>query len=364
MKKLIAMILLLTTLVLAVGCKKEKYPAIESTEEEARVMMSFSIGGEKYDMKYELYRALFLNFASQYDKGDKSFWEKEESKDALDELNAKILEYALDIFAVLHVSKSIGFDPYSDEAEEIIADYIEKSVEGDGDTVIGFDGDYDAYLDSLKAANMNYSVQKLLLRYSVAYDKILMHYQGTSNENNPSENKDAAFSFTSEDVYAFYNSDDAVRVSTVVINASYRSYADTQKIRDAIASASTTDEALKTALERTTSIESEIINGVVIGTHTLDKAYYSEVTSAAFSLGLNETSEIITVFSDEGEEYWILYKQDKNEEHFEKCYNDMASVFISQTIGAKLEGVKDTLRASLYESSAYKTLKHSEISMK
>ena len=364
MKKLVALILVLATLMLSVGCKKNKYPEIESTEEEARVMMSFSIGGEKYEMKYELYRALFLNLSSHYDNGDKSFWDKAESSDELVELNKKILEYTLDIFAVLHVAKSIGFDPYSDEAEDIIADYIEQSVEGDGDTVIGFGGNYDAYLESIKAANMNYSVQKLLLRYSVAYDKILTHYQGTTNENNPSENQNAAVSFTPEDVFSFYNSSNAVRVSTVVIDATYLSYTRVQEIRDEIAAAPTTASALETAIKRTNSIESEIINGVVIGTHTLDKAYYSDVTATAFKMGLYETSEVITVVTDIGAEYWILYKQDKNEEHFQKCYNDMASVFTSQMIGERLEDVKATLRASLSESNAYQSLKHSEIKMK
>ena len=361
MKRLIALILIFATLMLSVGCKKEKYPEIESTEEEARVMMSFSIGGEKYDMKYELYRALFLNWSSHYDNGDKSFWEKEESKDELAELNEKILQYTLDIFAVLHVAKSIGFDPYSDEAEEIIADYIEQSVEGDGDTVLGFDGDYDAYIDSLKAQNMNYSVHKLLLRYSIAYDKIITYYEGTSNENNPSENQNSALSFTTEDVYAFYNSENAVRVSAVITSISQQK---AQEIRDAMASAASTEKALEIAINKTTSGGSEITNGVVIGTHSLDKAYYSEATYAAFALDLYETSKVITVITDKGAEYWILYKQEKSKEHFQSCYTDVVSVYISQMIGEKLETAKNTLKASLYESNVYKNLNHSEISMK
>lgn len=363
MKKLIALILCLSTL-MTVGCRKNKYPEIESTKEEARVMMSFNIGGERYDMKYELYRALFLNFAEHYDKGDKSFWDRAESIDALAEINEKILEYTLDIFGVLYVAKSIGFDPFSKEAEKMIADYIADSVEGDGDTIIGFGGDYDAYLESIKAANMNYSVQKLLYRYSIAYDKILTYYEGEDDKNNSTANSGGAFAFTPEDVFAFYNSENAVRISPVVIDATYFSFERAQSIRDAMASASTTGEALRNAIVNTTANETEIIEGVVIGTHTLDKAYYRDVTVAAFEIDAYETSEVITVVTDKGMEYWILYKQEKNDEHFHKNYNDMASVFTSQKIGEIIDNAKAKLRASLSETDDYKNLKHSGISMK
>ncbi|MBE6645252.1 MAG: hypothetical protein E7612_07760 [Ruminococcaceae bacterium] len=364
MKKLIALILCLATLLLAVGCKKDKYPEIKSTAEEARVMMSFSIGKETYEMKYELYRALFLNFSGYYDNGDKSFWDKPESKDKLNQLNNKILEYTLDIFAVLHVSKSIGFDPYSKEAEEMISEYIAKSVEGDGDTVIGFGGNYDAYLESIKAANMNYSVQKLLYRYSIAYDKIIAHYQGTSNENNPGENQSGALVYTPDDVFAFYSGDNAVRISPVVIDATYFTYERAKEIRDEIASAPNTAEALKIAISKTAANESDINNGVVIGTHTLDKAYYTDVTIAAFNIGINETSDVITVVTDTGAEYWILYKREKNDEHFHSHYNTMAGVFASQKIGEIIDAAKTSLNNSRSETSDYKNLKHSGISMK
>ena len=361
MKKIIALILCISALLLNVGCKKEKYPEIESTKEEARVMMSFDIDGEKYEMKYELYRALFLNFSNRYDNGDKSFWDKESSKAALDEINAEILEYTLDIFATLHVAKSIGFDPYSKDAEQTIKDYIIKSVEGDGETIIGFGGDYDAYLESLKAANVNYSVQKLLLRYSISYDRIIAHYEGTVNENNPSESTGGALQFTREDVLSFYNGNDAVRVSPVTLKISYEK---SLEIRNKIADADTMSEALEIAIKSTTASETDIFDGVVIGTHTLDKAYYNDVTAAAFALKDYETSELITVATDYGTEYWILYKQPKSQEHFDKCYNDMVSVYKSQKIGETINSVKERLKSTLSETEVYKNLKHSDISMK
>ena len=361
MKKLIALTLMLATLLLFAGCKKEneKYPAVESTEEEAQVMMSFRIGDESYKMKYELYRALFLNLAAKYDGGDKSFWDTESSKEALEEINEKILEYTLDIFGVLHVAKSIGFDPYSNEAEEIIADYIKTSVEGNGDTIVGFGGDYDAYLDALKKANMSYETHKLLLRHSIAYDKILAHYSGTANESNPTENEAGALNFTRDDVLSFYNGDDSVRVSLITCYSLERA----ETLRSAILSTPDITDALELAISMTTSIETEVLDGVVIGTHTLDEAYYSEVTKTAFDMELGSFSDIVSASTDNGKEYLILYKHEKTAGYFDSHYDALVDVFVSQKIGEIIEEAKTSLRASLTESDAYKNLRHSSISM-
>lgn len=364
MKKTISLLLCILMLLSAVGCKKEKYPEVESTAEEARVMVTFKLDEEKYEMKYELYRALFLNFSENYDNGNKDFWDSPESVDELTELNEKILEYALDIFSTLHIAKKIGFDPYSKDAENKIAEYIETSVEGDGDTITGFGGDYEAYLASLKASNINYSVQKLLLRYSIAYDKIIEHYEGVSNENNPTENEEGAISATREDVLNFYNSDSAVRVSPITINATYITYNRANEIRNSIASAEDSSKALNIAIGSTASIPGDILNGIVIGTHSLDSIYYRDITEAALGLGENETSEVIYVVTDAGKEYWILYGRDKNTEHFENNYEYIKSVYISQKIGEIIDNTKKQLKDSLTETDAYKTLKHSDISMK
>lgn len=364
MKKIISLLLCILMLISAVGCKKEKYPEIKSTAEEARVVMTFKLGDEKYEMKYELYRALFLNYSEKYDNGDKAFWNSPESGNALAELNEKIVESALDIFSTLHIAKKIGFDPYSKEAENKIAEYIETSVEGDGDTITGFGGDYDAYLASLKASNMNYSVQKLLLRYSIAYDKIIEHYEGISNENNPTENEEGAIKVTREDVLNFYNSDSAVRVSPITINATYITYSRANEIRNSIASAESASMALNIAIGSTTSIPSDILDGVVIGTHSLDSIYYKDITEAALSLGENETSEVIYVATDIGKEYWILYGREKSAEHFESNYEHIKGVYISQKIGEIIDSAKKQLKDSLTETDSYKNLKHSEISMK
>ena len=67
MKRAVSLFLLLAILLsLLVGCK-EKYPEIESTDKEATVVARLSVGENEYELRYELYRALFLTYKSEID---------------------------------------------------------------------------------------------------------------------------------------------------------------------------------------------------------------------------------------------------------------------------------------------------------
>jgi hypothetical protein len=59
-------ILLIVTIIFSLfslaSCKKNEYEPVESTELEATEVMSFTLDGESYSVRYELYRALFLNY--------------------------------------------------------------------------------------------------------------------------------------------------------------------------------------------------------------------------------------------------------------------------------------------------------------
>ena len=185
MKKIICLILIIISLFSLGACSDSEFPPVESTDEEARVLMTVRYEKEEYEIRYELYRSLFLNFKTEYDGGDSSFWNRPESAEAKEKINGTIVNFCKDIFAVLHLAKSIGFDPYSKEADKLVEEYISASVNGNSDIAEGYGGDYDAYLESLREMNLNYSVQTLLYRYSIAYDKIVEYYAGSMNADNP-----------------------------------------------------------------------------------------------------------------------------------------------------------------------------------
>ena len=363
MKKIISVILLLCALLSLTACGSE-YEPVPSTDEEKRVLMTFELEGEKYELKYELYRALFLNHSEEYDGGNKEFWNTPEANAAKEAIDAKIINLALDIFSALHLSKKIGYDPYSLDADDKIEEYIRQSVEGEG--VLGFNGDYDAYLASLKELNMNYSVQALAYRYAIAYAKIVEHYRGTADIDNPSlDMKEGALEYTDDDVRAFYSGDASARISTIIFNADYISHDEVQKRRDKIASYTTESAALGYAVQFTDPMgdPEEILRGTVVGRYSMDTAIYAEVTANAFELNEGETSAVITVNESGRKEYWIVYKMTKSADHLEAEFDTVEEAYISHRIGEIVEGAKAALSTSVKFTDEYRSLNYAEISM-
>ena len=326
--------------------------------------MTFELEGEKYELKYELYRALFLNHSESYDGGDKSFWSTAAADGAKAELDAKITSLALDIFTALHLCKKIGYDPYSLDADDKIEEYIKESVEGG--SVAGFDGDYDAYLASLKEMNLNYSVQTLMYRYAIANDKIISYYRGTEDADNPKPDmKDGALEYTESDVRAFYNSDSCARICVITFNAEYTSLDKVQQRRDTIASYTSEEAALGYAVQFTNPLgdPEEILKGTVVGKNSMDTAYYSEVAAAAFGLTEGATSAVIPINAESHSEYWIVYKMKKTPEYLESEFDTVEDVYVAQRIGEIVAAAKSSLASTVKHTDAFTNLDRSKISM-
>ena len=363
MKKIVSVLLLLCTLLSLAACGA-KFDPVPSTEEEKEVLMTFELEGEKYELRYELYRALFLNHSKEYDGGNKEFWNTAESSDAKAELDEKIINLSLDIFSALHLCKKIGYDPYSLDADDKIEEYIKQSVEGD--VVVGFDGDYDAYLAHLKDLNMNYSVQALMYRYAIAYDKIVTYYRGTDDLDNPTPDmKEGALKYTEADVRDFYNSDASARISTITFNADYISRDSVQERRDRIAGFDTEAGALGYAVQFADPMgdPEDILRGTIVGKNSMDTAYYADVAKAAFELPGGATSDVILVNTEIANEYWIVYKMEKSAEYLNENFDTIEDVYVSHRIGEIIAAAKDSLASSVKHTDAYSELERSKISM-
>ena len=153
MKRIISAVLLVVVLsLMLVSCNK--YPPKKSTREERRVVMTLSLDGEKYEVKYELYRALFLNYKNQVDSGNHSVWASEQKNEYIDRINAIIARKAAEIYSVFHLAGKLGIDPYSKDVNEQIEEYVRISVEGNEADVMGFGGDYDAYLEYMETGSI------------------------------------------------------------------------------------------------------------------------------------------------------------------------------------------------------------------
>ena len=367
MKKLTALILALIMIIASLTSCSSTYPEIESTEEESRVVLSFELDGEKYDVKYELYRAFFLTYKSEIDGGDASVWESDKKDEYVEKINKIIIEKCASVYAVIHLAEKCGLSPYSAATDAKIRDYVKYSVDGYSDenvTTEGFGGDYDAYLASLKELYMNYSVQALMFRYAIAYDALMLYYYGDVDEENPTADMvEGAIKVSDEELLEYYNSSDCVRVLLATINAEYFSRERAEELRNNISLKDSPSAVTSYIIGSTGTTEYDAIYGMLIGKNMLDQTLSSELADTAHALTHRETSRVIDYESDGTGYYYILYRTDKTEDYFKECKSDVRYSYVSNVVGEILSSTIDSLAASAEAEALLESLDHKSISM-
>ena len=348
------LILLLTVLSLVFSlflssCGAEYEPQ-ESSEEEKETVMTLGIEKKEYDVAYELYRALFLSLKASVDGGDETVWNGAEKNKYIEKIDALILERISEIYAVFHLCDKAGIDVYSREVDSLIEDYIRIAVEGgsiNGERFVGFNGDYAAYLADLNSMYINYSVQELYIRYSIALERLNTYYIGSLDGENL---KGGEIKYTKDEVEDFYyDSNESRRMIRVHLSPDAFTEKRANEIRSSIASKKSENEIINYIIHFSTSGAADIKNGEVVGKYTLDKFYYSDITDSLFSLSVGEVGEVIKINSDNTEGFNIIYRTDVNKEHFEDCYDDIVKSYLLNEAGKK---INDTA-ISLIESAKY-----------
>lgn len=363
MKKIISLFLVVILASCVFTSCDGYYRPRESSEKESETVIKLSFANEVYEVKYELYRALFLSLKSEVDGGNEGVWQGEEKDKYVRIIDELIFERLTDIYAVFSLAKAIGVNVYSDKYDESVLEIVKASVDGGiiaGTEYRGFDGDYEAYLDSLREMNLNYSVQDLMIRYALAIDDIFYYYGG----NIENDATTGALNYTREDVLSFYNSDDCVRVYQLYLSKYKTSFTkeNTTALRDRIAEKGSEAEVVATMIGSSTYGDN-IKDGIIIGKYNLDEFYYKDLTNAAFSLGIFETSPVIEISSAFDEGYFILYRTTKTNEHFEKCYDDIAEIYVEEVLGKMISDRATALLTNLEKTEGYSKLDHSKISM-
>ena len=368
LKKIICLILAMAFVIPLASCKNEEfYPEIESTEEESRIVFSFEIDGEVYDVKYELYRTLFLTYKKDVDGGDSSVWTSDNAERYVKQIDAKIIDAAANIYTVLHLAKKAGYDPYSKDVDTAIRKYVKYSVDGHQSsnmTVEGYNGDYQAYLNSLKEVYMNYSVQTLIYRYAIAYDNLLLYYYGNVDAENPtSDMVEGAIKYDDEILREYYKSDECVRVLAAKINTKYFTEKRAQEIRNNIATYSTETSVLRYILGQNLASD-ELDARMLIGRSTMDSTLFSNVLAdAAFNIEFHETSPLVPYESDSGSYYFVFYRIDKSDDYFEDNKDAVIASYIGNEIGRRLAECKESLLSNVTKEALMSELDRSSISM-
>lgn len=369
MKRIIALLIAAASLIMLISCDGSDYPPVKSTDEEARVVMSVNYENKSYEVKYELYRALFLSLHAEVDNGDFSVWSGDNKDEYIEKIDGIIKARVAEIYAAFHVCSKIGVNVYSSDFDKKVKENIATSVEGGyiGLTEIkGFEGDYDKYLASLTEMGLNYSVQDLLIRYSLATEEIYKYYAGTLDSEEFLENAaSGALKYTAEEVLEFYNSQDCVRVIRAFLPKEYFSADRAQKIRDTIEEKSKKGESdvANYIIGQTTTGASDVKNGEIIAKHNLDKQYYSELIETAFALEAFETSGVIDINTGYENAYVIIYRTTKSNTHYTECYDAIANAYVQNEIGKIIDTAAVSIEENLKATDALNSLDRSAISM-
>ncbi len=373
MKRFLAILLLLCVALTALsGCKKNKYKRVESTEEEAQVVLTLSVGGRSYDVRYELYRTLFLTYKSEIDGGDESAWTGEKKDDYINKINERIISEAAEIFAVFELCERLGIDLYTDEIEDEIDDMIRVSVEGGvwGDeSYIGFDGDYDAYLGSLRAMYHNSSTSVLLMRYNIGKQLLDNHYIGSGiADDGTGKITSGAIEYTRESISGYYNSDSSSQILTTYVaeGVSYTPRELAEDIRlDVIEAAKSGTGAVRVLMinRGTPTAVAELESGTLVGRHSLSRDY-AEIGEVADGLSVGEVGRVVeTVSARDGRRYYVIYKMEKSAEYFDANYGTVVLVYLCDAVGQTISLTADALKGGATFTENYQKIIHSEVKM-
>jgi hypothetical protein len=341
MKRLIFLLTLISVLFSLFSCS-QKYPPVESSSEELKTVYTIDARGDKYEIKYELYRALFNSLKGEVDKGDNSVWTGAYKNEYIKKIDEMIVDYASEIYSAFTLCRENGIDVYSKSFENAIDDYISASVEGgevNGLLFAGFGGDYQKYLDSLSAIGVNYSVQRLLLRYSLAIDALTECYIGENLKDGPHFGK---IQYSEKTIKDFYYSDECVHVMYAFLSSDAYTLERANEVRDTIAKKENANDVASYIIGHTTSlVASDVKFGLLIAKNNLDLRYFGEIVDAAFSLSVGETSPVHVLNTGSENGFVITYRIDKSDDFLKEKYQNAVDVYLQNEFGKILESAKD-----------------------
>ncbi len=361
MKKIIALLLIIAALFSLSGCMGTFYEPTPSTATEATTVMTFRIGGATYEMKYELYRFLFLNYKRTVDGGDESVWSGEKKDEYIAEIEEIIVERALDIFSVFALARREGIDPYSTAVGKTVNEYINTSV--------AQFGSHDEYRAHLKKNNANDSLQELFFRYAAVLGLLEEHYVGASSSDELEDEffEGGALEYTDEKVKKFYDSEECARILRLTFKeGAFSGTANTpESLREEMMGEAKKSEFNVASFIANHSLTDgrEIERGYILGKHNLSDNIYGSLVEATFDLDVGEVSRVIKLHDGTEYIYHIIYRAAKSDEHYNENKTDVTFVYLTNELGRMLDEVADGMEDGAVRGQFLSTLDYSGISM-
>ena len=348
MKRLISLILILALALCFFGCKDSEYAPVQSTAEESRVLMRVRYESSTFDVRYELYRAFYLTFRTEYPESL--------SEDDRAELEERVLNRIYHVYSTLSLCESLGMSIYDTAVEDKIKEFIKISVEGgyiDSTRIEGHES-YEDYLASLRELNMNYAVQELIFRYGIAKNLIYEHFRSESGIYED---------ITREDAKTFYEREDTGRYLTLYLDAALFSAERAEQIAATLATLEGEDAVFAKMVNYSTLNLQELRAGQIITPNNLDSLTYAPLTEAAAHLSVGEVSAPIHLANNTNNGYMILYKAEKSDAHFDANVDQILEELMNDRAGARLSEVYASMKESITLYPLYETLDRDSIRM-
>ena len=340
LRSVTAILLLLSLLFSVVACGG--YRAVKSSDEE--LATALTLGGD-LAIPYEMYRFYFLSELALADK-DPASLAPEEKQSLFDELHNAALDEMAQLYAVARLCSAYGIDIQSDAFDDVVETEMKSLYEEQ-------DSDKETYLAYLKEHNMNDSVCRTLIRMNHA-EKVLGEHLRDKG----------IIKSDSITVQNYIKSDACIRVTWIYVSyASAQSFADRElEVIASEASHASNEEFLRMThnVLPDTYTDEELETGFYIGSYQLDP-YYKELTEAAFSLEVGETTDWVR----SGDGMYIVRRLEKDNEYINDLNNlgDFTEYYLLNEYYKMLAEEADRLLTSVQYSEIFSTFSLDTVKM-
>lgn len=304
--------LLLATTLLFTGCKNAD---LSSTEEESTPVMI--IAG--YDVPYELYRYVAMNYRSQYESGltekeAAELWLGEDGATLLAELKEHTVETLRNLYATVSLAAEYNLTPDSALISETVSTRMDEIYEG-------YDNDNSAYLADIQPYYMNDSVYRFLTQNDVLTEEL---FYAMLNCGDILSDED-----TLDDMI---HSDAFIRVKQILISVDNGNTDAENKA---------TAEELYEKLENGADFDTLVAEfsqdlyqwGNDDGYYITRGVRYEAFEEAAFALEVGEYSGVIETEAG----YSILKRYEKEEKYLKNHFDDLCQEYFDSAYNALLQ---------------------------
>ena len=303
---------LLSLTLLFTGCGNA---GLESTKEELTPVMTIG----DYEVPYELYRYVAMNYKRQYEAGlDETaaaeLWLGDAGKALLEELEAETTATLKNLYVTLSLAETYNLTPDSALVNESVATRMDEIYES-------YENDTDAYLESLTPYYMNDSVYRFLIQDEVLTEEL---FYAMLNSGDILSDE--------EELRKLIESDAFIRIKQILIASDNGNSADENRalaedIHDRLEKGGDFDALLKEYGEDLYMFNNDDGYYIIRGNR------YEAFEDAAFALDVGEFSDVVETEAG----FSILMRFEKEDAYLNARFDDLCQEYFDSAYNALLQ---------------------------